>query len=297
MTTRKQPRKAQAAPRNCGRRCRFSRPCGTARGRQRRCASVFRGRATRTGRLLAPAGIPIAILEASNRGRLAGTGADPLRTHGPQSVHLPARLGGTDGVRPRHPADHRHQGAGVRRLPPAELRRVCHARAEPGLRPQRLRRDASGAVGMGSEAPGRELPDRGAGQSPVRRRGPARGPGVRARVSGALARVLAAAAAGGLVPAPGRGDADQGGARRQGEKIPAADRRPGARARHRKSLSQDHDAGRRAPPHRRSAADPVSRGRAGLRRARPGGGGGLPRLLVRRAPRPAGPLPPGRLLR
>ena len=47
--------------------------------------------------------------------------------------------------------------------------------------------------------------------------GHARGPGVRARLSGAPARVLAHEAAGGLVPAAGRGNADQGGARCQGD--------------------------------------------------------------------------------
>ena len=37
-------------------------------------------------------------------------------------------------------------------------------------------------------------------------------------------------AAGGLVPAAGRGDADRGGARRQGAQVPAADRGSGARS-------------------------------------------------------------------
>ena len=55
--------------------------------------------------------------------------------------------------------------------------------AEPGLRPQRLRRDAAGAVGMGPEAPGRELPDRGTRQSPVGR------PTVSARSWRACARI------------------------------------------------------------------------------------------------------------
>ena len=219
---------------------------------------------------------PIAILEASNRGRLQEL--VPIR-YG-RMVRSPFTFLRGSAALMAHDlattAGHRHRRAGVRRLPPAQLRRVCDARAQPGLRPQRFRRDASGAVGMGPEAPGRELPGRGAGQSPVGRRRPPRGAGVRARLSRASARVLEDEAAGSLVPAHGCEGADRRGARRRRAQIPAADRQARARTRPRKSLSQDHDAGRRAPPHRRSAADPVPCRRAGLRGACRRGVGGLP---------------------
>ena len=55
-------------------------------------------------------------------------------------------------------------GAVLRRRAPVELRRVRLARAAAGVRPQRLRRDAPRAVGVGRQAPGREHADRRAGQ-------------------------------------------------------------------------------------------------------------------------------------
>ena len=58
-----------------------------------------------------------------------------------------------------------HAGAGVRRRPRDQLRAVRHARAQPDLRHQRLRRDPARAVGVGRQAPVRQ---------PARRRSPAR---------------------------------------------------------------------------------------------------------------------------
>ena len=55
-------------------------------------------------------------------------------------------------------------GPVLRRRAPVELRRVRLARAATGVRHQRLRRDAAGAVGVGRQAAGREHADRGAGQ-------------------------------------------------------------------------------------------------------------------------------------
>ena len=54
------------------------------------------------------------------------------------------------------PAFGRH-GPAVRRCPPLELRPVRIRRAQAALRRQRLRRDAAGPVGVGRQAPGREL--------------------------------------------------------------------------------------------------------------------------------------------
>ena len=103
---------------------------------------------------------------------IAGTGADPLRTHAAQPVHLPARFCGADGLRPRHHAEHPASGAGLRRLPPDELRPVRHARAQPRLRHQRFRRNAARAVGMGRQAPGRQLCGGLPRRWPLRRAGP-----------------------------------------------------------------------------------------------------------------------------
>ena len=51
----------------------------------------------------------------------------------------------------------RHHGAALRRRPPVELRPVRHARAADDVRHQRLRRDAPRSVGVGRQAPRREL--------------------------------------------------------------------------------------------------------------------------------------------
>ena len=155
--------------RSCGERRGFSRPFGAARG--------WKGPARACGArepcgLEGPSPRPGSRRDTGDfEPRAArGTGAHPLRTDGTQSVHVPARLGGAHGARSRHDADHGRAGAGLRRLPPAEFRRLCHARATPDLRPQRLRRDAAGALGVGREAPRRELSGRRPRQSHARRR-------------------------------------------------------------------------------------------------------------------------------
>ena len=225
----------------------------------------------------------------------AGTGADPLRTHGPQSVHVPARLGGADGARPRHDAVHRHRRAGVRRLPPAQLRHVCDTRAQPGLRPQRFRRDAPRTVGVGPEAPGRELRDRRTRQSPAGRRRPPRGPGVRARLSRASARVLEDATAGSLVQAHGCEGADRRGTQCRRAQIPAEIAKR-ARERVLENLFPKITTlvgGRHRivdqPPILFHVAEPdfVDACRRGV--------GGLPQHAFRRSPRAARPLPAGGL--
>ena len=73
--------------------------------------------------------------------------------------------------RPRGDAALGADRAVLRRRAPVELRRVRLARAAAGVRRQRLRRDAPGAVGVGRQAPGREHADRGARQR-LRRQGP-----------------------------------------------------------------------------------------------------------------------------
>ena len=74
-------------------------------------------------------------------------------------------LAATPDVRAPRPA--------VRRRAPVELRRLRRARPPPGLRPQRLRRDAARPLGVGRQAAGRQ----------PRGRGPR--PGLRRRADGA----------------------------------------------------------------------------------------------------------------
>ena len=61
-------------------------------------------------------------------------------------------------------ADRGPERPALRRRAPLELRRVRLARADAGVRPERLRRDAARPVRVGRQAAGRELRDRGAQQ-------------------------------------------------------------------------------------------------------------------------------------
>ena len=73
-----------------------------------------------------------------------------------------SRRGRRHGVRPREYARFGPYRAAVRRRPPLKLRRVSlSAERRPDLRHQRLRRDAAGALGVGRQAAGRQLRDRG----------------------------------------------------------------------------------------------------------------------------------------
>ncbi len=83
---------------------------------------------------------------------VAGACADPLRPDAPVTICLLPRDGCGDGRRSGANAHHRHQGAGMRRLPSDELRWLCHAGTQHHLRYQRLRRDIAGSVGMGRQA-------------------------------------------------------------------------------------------------------------------------------------------------
>ena len=108
-----------------------------------------------------------------------GAGGDPgprarsaaLRADAGLAVHVLSRRGLPDGRRPRGAAAHRPRDAALRRRPPLELRRLRRARPDPGVRLQRLRRDAAGSVRVGPQAPGRELRDRRA-RPRLRQEGP-----------------------------------------------------------------------------------------------------------------------------
>ena len=110
---------------------------------------------------------------AGGAGQGAGAGAGPGAV-GPDDglpVHLLPRRGAADGQRPGHHPGIRAGGAGVRGRAPVELRRLRLGRAAPGLRRQRLRRDAARPVGMGRQAAGRQHGGSGPRQR-LRRQGP-----------------------------------------------------------------------------------------------------------------------------
>ena len=86
---------------------------------------------------------------------------DPLRPHARVAVHVLPRRGGDHGRGPRVDPAVGAAGAVLRRRAPVELRRLRLARPAARLRPQRLRRDAAGAVGVGRQAARREHADRG----------------------------------------------------------------------------------------------------------------------------------------
>ena len=100
---------------------------------------------------------PIEILIEQGKLRAARPAARALRANEGDALHLPARRGCRDGGRSRGHAGERPDGAGRRRLPLSQLRRLRHARTPARLRHQRFRRDRGGAVGMGSQAPGHEF--------------------------------------------------------------------------------------------------------------------------------------------
>ena len=77
---------------------------------------------------------------------------------------------------------HGLDGPALRRRPPLELRRLRQPGAAPRLRPQRLRRDVSRALGVGRQAPCGELRGGLAGERLPGRDRPRDGPGRRLRV-------------------------------------------------------------------------------------------------------------------
>ncbi len=99
---------------------------------------------------------PIALLEDQAKTRVPEL--VPIR-YGRMLVspftHFRGR-GADDGVGPRHHAALRAGCPDLRRRPPLELRRLRVARTPARVRLQRLRRDASRAVGVGRQAAGRQ---------------------------------------------------------------------------------------------------------------------------------------------
>ena len=87
----------------------------------------------------------------------ARAGADPVRAHGRLAVCSLPRRGGADGLGSGAHAHIGYPGAGVRGCAPAELRHVRRAGPAAGVRRQRFRRDAAGAVRVGRQAAGGQL--------------------------------------------------------------------------------------------------------------------------------------------
>ena len=117
----------------------------------------------------------VELVLAAEKGRMPDL--LPLR-HGRMvrsRLHVLPRVGPHDGGRPGVHALDRDPRPVLRGRPPVQLRRLRHAGAADDLLHQRPRRDAAGAVGVGREAPGRELRRGVPGQRPERRRRQRRG--------------------------------------------------------------------------------------------------------------------------
>ena len=132
---------------------------------------------------------PVELLVESNAGRVESLVPIRFGRMSAVAVRVLPRLGRADGRRPCEDADERHQGPGLRRCAPDELRRLRDAGAQRDLRHQRSRRDAAGSLGMGPEAARRERRDRGAAPAASGQRCGARGDRSRARVPRADGRL------------------------------------------------------------------------------------------------------------
>ena len=133
----------------------------------------------------------------------AGAGTGSARADARVPVHLLPWRRAADGRGSRADAHVRAAGAAMRGRAPGQLRGVRVSGATPGLRRERLRRDASRSVRMGRQAARREPGSRGAGQR-IRQEGPSQDrPGRGGGIPHGDAGVRRPTVAGGLVRAPG----------------------------------------------------------------------------------------------
>ena len=199
---------------------------------------------------------PVGLLLGQATVAGAGAGADPAWADAGLAVHvLPGGCAADGGGSGRH-AGVGAAGAVVRGRAPVEFRGVRLAGAAPGLRRQRLRRDASRPVRVGCQAAGGE-PRGGGARQRVRGQG---SPQDRARGGRGLphgdARLRAAVVAGGLVRPHGhRADPRPVPVPDQGEKAQGrrGDAGQGAHPRQHAGAGQaDHRGRRAAADHRRS---------------------------------------------
>ena len=107
----------------------------------------------------------------------------PARTHDADAVYLLPRRSPQHGRGPGPDARNRAARAGLRRLPPAQLRRVRHTGETGHFRHQRPGRNPARPLGMGREAPGRQLCPRLSKQRFQRKLCAGRSRGVRSIVS------------------------------------------------------------------------------------------------------------------
>ena len=158
--------------------------------------------------------------------------------------------------------DHR---PGLRRCPPGQLRRLRRAGRRLDLRHQRLRRDASRAVGVGRQAPGGEPRDRRrATASSARAAGAGRSVAPRMSTASRCGGWRRWGASG-LVRArrPRRADADQFARRGRRETSPVRQEPRQAQRKTSSGASPSCPRGRRrAPDRQRPAADHAARGAA-----------------------------------
>ena len=209
-----------------------------------------------------------------------GAGADPPRPHGHQRVRLLPGHGRHHGGRPRHHPDQRPPGPDLWRRPPGQLRLLPFAGPAARLRPQRLRRDPGRPLGVGRQAPGRQLRRLCPPLRPrPERRGPGRPQGHRG-VPHRHARVRRRPHAGRLVRPPrgrrdrrpaARGDAQAGG--EPGPVVERARQHPGVeeadRGGRRRAPDPQRTTGAGPPPrHRRHRVRSVTRTDVGHRRRR-----------------------------
>ncbi len=100
---------------------------------------------------------PVEMVLASEKGRLPSVVASSSWTHGPVGVHVLSRLGPHHGGGPVVDALDRNPRPVLWRRTSLQFRRVCHTREKNPLLHQRSRRDSPRTVGVGYQAPRREL--------------------------------------------------------------------------------------------------------------------------------------------
>ena len=248
---------------------------------------------------------PDRLARRAGRDPGARTRAHPARPHDGLAVHLLPWGRVHHGLRPGFDPSVGTAGAGVRRRPPLELRRLRLARTRPDVRHERLRRDVARALGVGPQASGDQL--RGRGPRPGLRYGaqPLVRPRTRPDLPHGHARVRGHEEPGGLVRQARRGDAPclrgpadrpEGGcqdpeAARQGagQEQPAGLRETGRGQRRGRSPDPERPARAGAVPG--AAARRRTRAVHGVRTCRPAQ---LPPHTARRPPASARELPRGR---
>ena len=143
------------------------------------------GRSRRPRRMDARAGPTRSrrVARSAEHDARARSRARPSRAHDGLAVHVLSGCGEDHGRRPEGHPDRGTERPAVWRRASLELRRVRITGTKPGVRPERLRRNASRSVRVRRQAHGRELHDRGAQQRLQQDRRPRRDTCVRDGIS------------------------------------------------------------------------------------------------------------------